>query len=117
MQISTPKTVTDTVNFLQVKDKIIAKNKMLEKITISGYKKHPLDKSGNVSRCAICESMYHWANNSPDKVKEEQSSHEKITSFTQDIHKCNIETFVGETLNCVVLYSGFTKNVCVGRHV
>ena len=41
-QISTKKTVIDKVNFLQVEDAIIAKNKMLEKITISGDKKQIL---------------------------------------------------------------------------
>ena len=105
-QISTKKTVIDKVNFLQAEDAIIVKNKMLEKITISG------DKSGNVSCCAIFQSIYHWANNWPNKVKEEDFSHVKITLFKQDIHKCYIETFVRETLNCAVLDSGCTKNVC-----
>ena len=45
-------------------------------------------------------------------MKEEQSSHVKITLFTKDIYKCYIEKFVGETLNCAVLDSGCTKNVC-----
>ena len=45
-------------------------------------------------------------------MKEEQSSHVKITLFTQDIHKCYIEKFVGETLNCAVLDSRCTKNIC-----
>ena len=45
-------------------------------------------------------------------MKEEQSTHVKITLFTQDTHKCYIEKFVGETLNCAVLDSGCTKNVC-----
>ena len=45
-------------------------------------------------------------------MKEEQSSHVKITLSTQDTHNCYIETFVGETLNCAILDSGFTKNVC-----
>ena len=62
--------------------------------------------------CAICQSIYHWANDCPNKVKEEQSSHVKITLFTQDIHKCYIEKFAGETLNCAVLDSQCTKDVC-----
>ena len=36
-------------------------------------------------------------------MKEEQFNHVKITFFTQDIHKCYIETFEVETLNCTVL--------------
>ena len=63
-------------------------------------------------RCAICQSIYHWANDCPNKMKEEQSSYVKITLFTQDIHKCYIEKVAGETMNCAVLDSGCTKNVC-----
>ena len=99
-QISTQKTVIDTVIFLQVEDAIIIKNKMFEKIAISGYKKHSLDKSYNVSQCATCQPIYHWANDGPNKVKEEQSTHVKITLFTTDIHKCFIETFEEGALNC-----------------
>ena len=77
-----------------------------------GQKTNPLDKSGNISRCAICQSIYHWANDCPNKVKDEQSSHVKITLFTQDRHKCYIEKFTGETLNCAVLDSVCTKNPC-----
>ena len=95
-QISTQKTVIDTVIFLQVEDAIIIKNKMFEKIAISEYEKHPLDKSCNVSQCAICQPIYHWAN----KVKEEQSSHVKITLFLTDIHKCFLRTFDEGNLNC-----------------
>ena len=73
---------------------------MFEKITISGYKKHYLDKSCNVSQCAISQPIYLWANDDPNKMKEEQSSHVKITLFTTDIHKCFIETFEEEALNC-----------------
>ena len=36
----------------------------------------------------------------------------KIILFTQDIHKCYIEKFVDETLNCEFLDGGCTKNVC-----
>ena len=99
-QISTQKTVIDTVIFLQVEEAIIIKNEMFEKIPISGYKKHYLDKSCNVSQCAISQPIYHWANDGPNKMKEEQSSHVKITLFTTDIHKCFIETFQEEALNC-----------------
>ena len=63
-------------------------------------------------RCAICQSIYQWANDCPNKMKEEQSSYVKITLFTQDIHKCYIEKVAGETMNCAVLDSGCTKNVC-----
>ena len=42
-----------------------------KKILTNGGKKNnnPLDKLGRISRCAICQSIYHWANNFPNKVK------------------------------------------------
>ena len=45
-------------------------------------------------------------------MKEDSSNNVKITLFTQDVHNCYIEKFVGETLNCTVLDTGYTKNVC-----
>ena len=76
-----------------------------------GQRTNALDKSGHTLCYAIFQSIYHWDNDCPNKVKEEQLSHVKTTLFTQDIHKCYIEKFVGETLNCAVLDSGCTKNV------
>ena len=45
-------------------------------------------------------------------VVKEDSSNVKITLLTQDVHSCYTEKFVGETLNCAVLDTGCTKNVC-----
>ena len=77
-----------------------------------GAKTNPLDKSGNISCCAMCQSICHWANDCPSKLKEDFSNDAKITLFTQDVHSCYIEKFVGETLHCIVLDTGCTKNVC-----
>ena len=60
----------------------------------------------------ICRSIDHWANDCPNKVKEDSSNNVKITLSTQDVHSCYIEKFVGETLHCTVLDAGCTKNVC-----
>ena len=54
--------------------------------------------------------MYYWANNYPNKVQD--TSDVKITLFSQEMHECYMAKFVGETLNCAVLDSGCTKNVC-----
>ena len=35
-----------------------------------GQKTNPLDKSGRISRCVICKSIYHWANDCPNKVQD-----------------------------------------------
>ena len=76
-----------------------------------GYKTNPLDKSGNVTCCLICKSIYHWANSCPNKVKD-SSEDVNITLFTQEMHECYIANFVGETFNCAELDSVCTKNVC-----
>ena len=36
-----------------------------------GQKTDPPGKSGNISRCPIFQSIYHWANDCPNKRKEE----------------------------------------------
>ena len=35
-----------------------------------------------------------------------------ITLFSQEMYECYMTKVVGETLNCAVLGSGCTKNVC-----
>ena len=57
-------------------------------------------------------SIYHWANDYPNKVKEDSSNNDRMTLFTQDVHSNYIEKFFGETLNCAVLDTECTKNVC-----
>ena len=55
--------------------------------------------------------MYHWAYDCLNKVQD--TSHDvNITLFSQEMHECCMTKFVGETLNCAVLDSGCTKNVC-----
>ena len=62
-----------------------------ENFEIWGQKTDPLDKSGNTSDCAMCQSIYHWANDCPNKVKEDSSNNVKIILFTQDVHSCYID--------------------------
>ena len=76
-----------------------------------GQKTNPLDKSGRISCCVICKSVYHWANDWLNKVQD-TSDDVNITLFSQEMHECYMTKFVGETLNCAVLDRGCTKNVC-----
>ena len=76
-----------------------------------GQKTNPVDKSGKVTCCLICKSIYHWANSCPNKVKD-MVEDVNITLFTEELHECYITKFVGETFNCAVLDSGCSKNVC-----
>ena len=75
-----------------------------------GWKTNLLDKSGRISRCVICKSIYHWANDCPNKVQD-TSDDVNITLFNPKMHECYMTKFVGETLNCAVLESGCAKNV------
>ena len=71
-----------------------------------------MDKSGKVTCCLICKSIYHWANSCLNKVKDTLED-VNVTLFTLETHECYIAKFVGETFTCTVLDSGCTKNVCL----
>ena len=61
----------------------------------------------------ICQSIYHWARECPEKKdKRDQYEEVKITLLTSELHRCYIQEFLGETLNCAVLDSGCSKTVC-----
>ena len=57
----------------------------------------------------VCQSIYHWFKDCPHNV---QGSNSKVTLFTQEVQKCYVQNFLGETLNLAVLDSGCTKTVC-----
>ena len=57
-QTSIQKTVIYLEHFLQVEDAIIVKNKMLEKIMISGNKKHILLTSQTIFRAVLFVSPF-----------------------------------------------------------
>ena len=67
-----------------------------------GQKTNPLDKSGRISRCVICKSIYHWAIDCTNK-RQDTSDDINITLFSQEMHEFYITKFTGETLNCAVL--------------
>ena len=75
-------------------------------------KQNPINNfSGKISRCAVCQSIYHWAKDCPHN-ESNKNQENKVTLFTQEVQKCFIENFLGETLNLAVLDSGCTKTVC-----
>ena len=73
---------------------------------VSFRKSNPPDKSGNISRCVVCDSVMHWVEDCPHK----DEAH--VHLFTKDIKDEYINQFVGETLNEAVLECGCTKTVC-----
>ena len=53
--------------------------------------------------------IYHWFKDCPHNV---QCRNSKETLFTQEVQKCYVQNFLGETLNLAVLDSGCTKTEC-----
>ena len=47
---------------------------------------NPPNQYGRVSRCAICQSIYHWFKDCSHNV---QGSNSKVTLFTQEVQKCS----------------------------
>ena len=70
---------------------------------------NPVDRDGNVTRCRICDSKFHWHQDCTVNPK----GPEKITLFqAKDIDNEETRIFVGETLSCAVLDSGCSQTVC-----
>lgn len=57
----------------------------------------------------LCKSIYHWANERLNKVKEKNHIDIKITLFIEILHEFYISRFAGETLGCAILDTGHTK--------
>ena len=69
-------------------------------------KSNPPDKSGNISRCVVYDSVMCWVKGCPHK----DEAHVQL--FTKDIKDEYINQLVGETSYAAVLDSGCTETVC-----
>lgn len=76
---------------------------------------NPLDRYGRRSKCAICQSTYHWAKDCPHRTEQ--------AKLTEDVEQCNItlfsketlsdaEVFMVESLGSAVIDTACTKTVC-----
>ena len=82
------------ISFRATKNEVNQKQKPIRK-------KNPPDAFGYPSKCMICKSMYHWANNCPEHRLPEASTQNKaenITLFTESVQSCYVENFLGDTL-------------------
>ena len=100
-------------------------------------KMNPLDREGNVSRCRICDSKFHWASNCPDAYENRSNvgciAVDKTSVNESDLDKDEAEVhlslFIGYTegtkqksdklnglvrdcFNSALLDSGCSKTVC-----
>ncbi|XP_066913250.1 uncharacterized protein [Clytia hemisphaerica] len=73
--------------------------------------KNPLDKNGRVSRCVICESVYHWQQDCPEKQNDTYMVHE-IVLHNESNKPGQLKHLVSETWNCGLLDCGASKTVC-----
>ena len=98
---------------------------------ISGANRHPVGRNssrnnpvgidGNISRCLICDSKFHWARNCPhayeNKDKNDGDLDESIhlslfMGYTNGSQNKKLETLVMESSGCAVLDTGCTTTVC-----
>ena len=65
-------------------------------------------------RCFICESVLPLANSCPDNPASKSKSPQQLNLqlFSEQSEMCFLEQFVSETLNCAIVDSGCTYNVC-----
>ena len=66
---------------------------------------NPVDHRGQISRCTVCDSTYHWMRDCPNRPA--------FTMFTSsEIQECYISKLVGESFAGGLLDCGCTKTVC-----
>jgi transposase InsO family protein len=83
---------------------------------------NPLNRFGRRTRCAICQSVFHWAKNCPDKEKPENVKVTEDKSLTEDMESCNITLFnktqdlntifMMEASAAAVIDTACTRTVC-----
>ena len=86
-------------------------NKPGKNIDGSRKPKNPLDRNGRVSKCAICESIFHWQQDCPDKQNDTYMVHE-IVLHNDNEEPGQLKNLVSETWNCGLLDCGASKTVC-----
>ena len=72
-------------------------------------KVNPCNKDGEITKCNVCGSIYHWMKSCPDSYENQIKIKEEINITL--IGEC-MDTLKGETLNMAVLDSGCTKTIC-----
>ena len=89
--------------------------------TGGGRKKNPLGLDGKVSRCIICDSIYHWARDCPDAYENKYAgvNNEPVNLFMGYVNdKENDDGFdrlqrlVNEASGYAVIDSGCSNTVC-----
>ena len=77
-----------------------------------GWKTNPVYRNGNITKCSISQSIYHWYKECPYKIDDADGNQVKLSLFSKEVYNCFINKFAGETFNHAVLDSECTKTVC-----
>ena len=80
--------------------------------------RNPPDSTGKTSRCSICDSIMHWANQCPHKEEtflQTDETYYQVVLFQNDIENPeSLPTLLHESLNSAVLDCG-ASSTCGGR--
>ena len=84
----------------------------------SSVKLNPKDKNNQVTKCDVCQSIYHWANKCPDRFKVSSNSYKRTTSANpvenvsmfvnpdqSTVNNNEVTYLVGESLSMGIGYS------------
>ena len=77
--------------------------------------RNPAGRNGRPTRCHICQFIFHWAIDCPDKAVNKAATNQEtvhVQLFAEGVEQCFLEQVVSETLNCALLYTGCSANVC-----
>ena len=77
--------------------------------------KNPVDSTGNITRCEICDSINHWAGNCPDNKSDEKAvkaTHAVNLYQSSLLTDQSLKQLTGESLSAAVLDSGASRTVC-----
>ena len=76
---------------------------------------NPVDRNGRVTKCAICESIFHWQQDCPEKHNQGSETyivHEIVMHHNEQSNPEQLKCLVAETWNCGLLDCGASKTVC-----
>ena len=77
--------------------------------------RNPSDGQGNPTKCSTCKSVNHWAQDCPDKVKDEHDKYYSyhVVLFQSDFdHPSKLQSSAAESWNAAILDCGASKTVC-----
>ena len=77
-------------------------------------KTNPPDRTGRPTRCAICQSIYHWAARCPEKKPDHSTLlvENTIVLHQSSENQSELKTLVAETWSSALLDCGASKTVC-----